>query len=224
MSDVVDVKSDGRLDRAVFVAPPARLYSGGFKRVLDTILILLSLPLVLPVVALLALVVATDGHSPFYSQKRIGKNGRVFRMWKLRTMVHNADAQLKAHLAENPAAAAEWAATQKLKQDPRITRVGRLLRKTSIDELPQLWNVFSGSMALVGPRPMMVEQRNLYPGMGYFRQKPGITGLWQVSDRNECDFRERAEYDDAYDRTVSLGTDLRILVQTVGVVFKATGY
>lgn len=224
MSDVVDVKTDGRLDRAVFAPSPVRLYSGGFKRVLDTALILISLVLVLPVVAVLAAIIATDGHSPFYSQRRIGKNGRVFRMWKLRTMVHNADDLLKTHLAKNPKAAAEWAATQKLKNDPRITRVGRLLRKTSIDELPQLWNVLTGSMALVGPRPMMVDQRDLYPGMGYFRQKPGITGLWQVSDRNECDFRERAQFDDDYDRTVSLGTDLRILVKTVGVVFKATGY
>lgn len=224
MSDIVNIKSES--DPSLFTTSPApvRLYTSVFKRVIDTFLILLAAPVVAPIVAILALMVARDGHSPFYSQKRIGKDGRIFRMWKLRTMVPNADAMLSDYLDNNPEAAAEWNSTQKLKKDPRITQVGRILRKTSVDELPQLWNVVNGTMSLVGPRPMMVDQRSLYPGLGYYRQKPGITGLWQVSDRNEVDFKERALFDDEYDRTVSFGTDVQILLKTVGVVVKGTGY
>ena len=115
-------------------------------------------------------------------------------------MVHNADELLEAYLAENPAAKLEWDATQKLKRDPRITLVGRILRKTSLDELPQLWNVLNGTMSLVGPRPMMLCQRASYSGQSYYNLKPGITGLWQISDRNESEFIARVRYDDVYDR------------------------
>ena len=167
---------------------------------------------------------AADGGRAFYSQTRIGRNGRTFRMWKLRTMVPDAEARLREYIATNPAARAEWNATQKLKNDPRITRVGRFLRKSSIDELPQLWNVLTGSMSLVGPRPMMVEQQALYYGHGYYNQRPGITGLWQISDRNESEFAGRVRYDDIYDRCVSLKTDVAILIRTVGVVLRCTGY
>ncbi len=204
--------------------PNLHLYKDVVKPCLDVALVVLAGAIALPFIAVLAALVATDGHTPFYSQKRIGRNGRIFRMWKLRTMVPNADQLLKAHLDENPEAKAEWDATQKLKNDPRITRVGRLLRKTSMDELPQLLNVLCGEMSLVGPRPMMVNQRSLYPGLGYFRVRPGITGLWQVSDRNECDFHERATYDDLYDREVSLTTDVSVIVKTFQVVLRGTGY
>lgn len=190
---------------------------------LDKLLILLTAPLVLPVVAVLALLVALDGGKPFYTQLRVGKNGKSFRMWKLRTMVAGADDRLEAHLAANPAARAEWDATQKLKDDPRITRLGHILRKTSLDELPQLFNVLAGSMALVGPRPMMVKQKPLYHGQAYFQLSPGITGLWQTSDRNDCNFVDRVHYDETYGRTVSLVTDLRILFKTVAVVLRGTG-
>jgi exopolysaccharide production protein ExoY len=175
-------------------------------------------------VLLLALLIARDGHSPFYWNARVGRSGRVFHMLKLRTMVRDADARLEAHLAADPAAAAEWGATQKLKKDPRITTFGRILRKTSMDELPQLWNVLVGDMSLVGPRPMMPSQQVLYPGRAYYTLRPGLTGPWQVSDRNGCTFAKRAEFDRDYEQSLSLATDLRLLARTVAVVLKGTGF
>jgi len=199
-------------------------YRNKFKRFFDFTATLVTLPIVLPIVAFMALIIALDGYNPFYSQLRVGKNGRTFRIWKLRTMVHNADALLDAYLAENAAARLEWDTTQKLKQDPRITFAGRVLRKTSIDELPQLLNVLVGEMSLVGPRPMMVSQKSSYCGAAYYRLRPGITGLWQVSDRNESKFMDRVRFDDIYDQTVSLKTDISILLRTVTVVLRGTGY
>ncbi|MEO0915135.1 MAG: sugar transferase, partial [Pseudomonadota bacterium] len=135
-----------------------------------------------------------------------------------------AKEKLEAHLAANPAARMEWNATQKLKNDPRITPLGRFLRKTSLDELAQLWNVLVGDMALVGPRPMMPEQVTLYPGHAYFQLRPGITGFWQISERNETSFSSRALYDSKYNAALSFGTDLAVLLRTVGVVVRATGH
>lgn len=194
------------------------------KRALDIFLVLLMAPIVIPVVLAMAAMVAFGGGKPFYSQMRVGHSGRAFRIWKVRTMTVNADEVLEQHLSEDPAAREEWDTTQKLKNDPRITRIGHVFRKTSLDELPQLWNVLCGSMSLVGPRPMMVSQKSQYPGAAYYLMRPGISGLWQVSDRNSCDFADRALYDDTYARTVSLRTDVSILAKTVLVVIKATGY
>lgn len=194
------------------------------KRAFDLGLSLVLAPIVLPFTLLMAWLIALDGHNPFYSQDRIGKGGRHFRIWKLRTMVHNADRLLEAYLDENPEARAEWNATQKLKRDPRITLVGRLLRKTSMDELPQLWNVVLGEMSVVGPRPMMPSQKDDYLGKAYYRLDPGITGLWQVSDRNEGEFVGRVRYDELYDRKASLRTDLWVLMRTAIVVIRCTGY
>ena len=205
-------------------AKRAVVYNAVGKRALDVLLILLAFPVVVPVVAILAMFVATDGNNPFYRQKRIGRFGRVYSMWKLRSMVVDADKKLAAYLDENPAAKSEWEATQKLKNDPRITKVGRLIRKTSLDELPQLWNVFIGDMSLVGPRPMMVDQKSLYPGKDYYRLRPGITGSWQVSARNESTFAERAIFDSSYHSSLSLKTDVAILLKTVKVVVRATGH
>jgi exopolysaccharide production protein ExoY len=199
-------------------------YRTWVKRGLDIGLILLSLPVVLPLILGLALLVMLDGHRPFYTQPRVGRNGRIFRFWKLRSMVHNAEARLSEHLAHDALARAEWDHAQKLKCDPRITRIGLVLRKTSLDELPQLWNVLKGDMSLVGPRPMMPEQQALYPGTAYYGLRPGITGSWQVTDRNESSFAARAEFDTSYEETLSLGNDLRILAATVAVVLRGTGY
>ena len=198
-------------------------YRHTFKPWLDSLLIILAAPFILPVLAMTILLAMLDGGNPFYTQLRVGRGGRTFRLWKIRTMVPDADARLKAHLAANPAARAEWNATQKLKDDPRITRIGRILRKTSMDELPQLFNVLAGTMSLVGPRPIMVEQKLLYTGRTYFDLDPGITGLWQIADRNKCDFIDRVRYDDTYGQTISLITDLRILFKTVAVVLRGTG-
>ena len=207
-----------------FAASGFQLYRNGLKRLMDVCVILLTAPMTLSVIFLLAVIVAINGHSPFYSQSRVGRGGRVYTMWKLRSMVHNADASLEMHLAADPAARAEWDLTQKLKNDPRITRFGRILRKSSLDELPQLWNVFRGDMSLVGPRPMMPSQSSLYPGQAYYRLRPGITGMWQVSARNESSFAERAGFDADYDNTISFKTDMGLLWATVRVVLRGTGH
>lgn len=209
-------------DAARFDAP-RRLYRDHLKRAVDVALVLLSAPATLPVVMVMALLVALDGASPLYRQRRIGRGGRVFSIWKMRTMVPDADAQLKAHLAADPEAAREWHATQKLRHDPRITPVGRLLRKTSLDEIPQFWNVLTGDMSLIGPRPMMVEQAELYPGRAYYALRPGITGSWQVSDRNDTTFAARAQYDQEYYDGLSLSADASIFLRTFAVILLCTG-
>lgn len=208
----------------VHVRSRSGTYRNVLKRVIDVLVILLSSVVALPTVIVLALLVARDGHSPFYRSDRVGRGGRTFRMLKLRTMVPDADTLLEDYLHRNAAARLEWDCTQKLKSDPRITGIGRFLRKTSLDELPQLWNVLVGDMSLVGPRPMMPSQRSLYTGLAYYALRPGITGPWQVSDRNECEFSKRAEFDRDYERNLSFATDVRLLVATIRVVCKGTGY
>ena len=200
-------------------------YRDNVKRGLDILLVLLSLPFVLPVVGLVALAIwISDGSMPFYWSERVGRGGRIFRMMKLRSMVADADVRLREHLSADPHAAAEWAATQKLKNDPRITRLGCMLRKSSLDELPQLWNVLKGEMSLVGPRPMMPDQRAIYPGSAYYHLRPGVTGPWQVSARNLSTFAARADFDREYERGLSFMTDLRLVLRTFAVVIKGTGY
>lgn len=199
------------------------LYRDLFKRALDIAIVLMAALPTLLIIGIFSLLVARDGHSPFYTQKRLGRNGRSFDIWKLRSMVPDADKRLTAHLDADPAARAEWDRTQKLRHDPRITRVGRLIRKTSIDELPQLFNVLKGDMSLVGPRPMMPCQQDIYPGSAYYALRPGITGYWQVSVRNESSFAQRAGFDTAYLEQLSLLNDLRVLFKTVRVVLRGTG-
>lgn len=200
-----------------------KIYRRGVKRVLDLSLVLLALPIIMPTILVLAALIAAQGHSPFYRQDRLGRGGRIFTLWKLRTMVPDADTRLREHLEHDDHARQEWNAFQKLRYDPRITQLGQFLRKTSLDELPQLWNVLKGDMSLVGPRPMMPEQSSLYPGHAYYLLRPGLTGFWQVSDRNASTFAQRAEFDADYERKLSLATDVKVLVETVGVVFRCTG-
>ena len=211
-----------------FTAPaqsaPAGAYRAGFKRVFDVCASVMATPVLIPVMALLALIITLGGGKPFYKQSRVGLNGHIYTMWKLRTMVADADAALATHLANDPAARAEWNRTQKLKNDPRITRVGRILRKTSLDELPQLLNVVRGEMSLVGPRPMLPEQQAMYPGTAYYNLLPGITGPWQISERNEAEFADRARYDTGYHYNLSFWGDLKMLFATIAVVTRATGH
>jgi exopolysaccharide production protein ExoY len=200
-------------------------YTSGGKRVLDLVLLTLTAPFWLSMIGLAALAIwIVEREAPFYSQLRVGRGGTTFRLWKLRTMVVDADARLEAYLAANPHARAEWDATQKLKHDPRITNLGAFLRKTSLDELPQLFNVALGDMSIVGPRPIMVNQRSLYAGNAYYKLRPGLTGLWQVSKRNESDFADRVRFDNVYWRLQSLKTDLGVITKTFGVVLRGTGY
>ncbi|WP_280731738.1 sugar transferase [Sinorhizobium numidicum] len=193
------------------------------KRAFDVFATLLIGPFALVVVCILALVICLDGESAFFGQPRLGKDGKVFNLWKLRTMVPDAERKLQAYLEADPAARAEWERTQKLQHDPRVTAVGKYLRRFSADELPQLLNIFLGHMSFVGPRPMLPEQRPLYPGTAYFAMRPGLTGLWQISERNACTFAERALYDTRYAGIMSFSTDLWILLQTPAVVFRGTG-
>ncbi len=198
-----------------------RSYRG--KRILDILVVLAILPLLSTLILVLALLVALDGANPFFLQRRLGRDGRVFRMIKLRTMVPDAERRLAEFLATNSCARSEWEQFQKLSRDPRITPVGRILRQTSLDELPQFLNVLLGQMSLVGPRPMMPAQAALYPGRAYYLMRPGITGPWQVSDRNAVTFAERSRYDLGYYEGQSLMTDLRYLVLTMRTVCRRSG-
>lgn len=193
------------------------------KRPLDIFFVVLTAPVWAALVIFFAAIVMLDGRNPFYVQNRVGLGGRTFRMWKIRSMVSGADDLLGQYLAQNPASRAEWDEKQKLDQDPRITRIGRFLRKTSLDELPQFWNVLIGDMSLVGPRPMMTDQKAIYPGTAYYALRPGVTGPWQVSARNRSSFRERARYDEDYKQNCSLAADLSMVFKTVPVVLKGRG-
>lgn len=135
----------------------------------------------------------------------------------------DADAALERHLAVDPTLRAEWDVHQKLRNDPRITPIGEFLRRSSIDELPQIFNVLRGEMSIVGPRPMMPHQQALYPGRAYYALRPGLTGIWQVTARNESAFSFRAACDSFYERRLSFLMDLRIIVSTVFVVLRGTG-
>lgn len=219
-TDIVTPQSERN---AVQVLHRKGTYRGLPKRLLDISVVLAILPFVLPFFAIIAAIISLDGSAPFFRQERVGKDGRRFRIWKFRTMVPNAEDLLEGHLRSCEKARREWNAMQKLSDDPRCTPVGRVLRRTSMDELPQIFNVLSGDMSLVGPRPMMVTQQALYPGGAYYRLRPGMTGPWQVSARNETRFADRAIYDDAYEAEMSLFRDLRIIARTFRVVLRGTG-
>lgn len=204
---------------------PVYLYRHLGKRVLDILFVLFTLPFSLPIIAICAIALWLEGGNPFYTQDRLGAAGQRFSILKLRTMVRDADKVLEDYLASDPEMRREWDEIQKLRNDPRITRVGRLMRKTSMDELPQLFNVLFGDMSIVGPRPMMPDQLEMYGEPShYFALKPGITGLWQVSARNTARFTYRNEVDGAYERALTLKLDVTILFKTIGVVLRPTGH
>ncbi|CUX81958.1 MAG: exopolysaccharide production protein ExoY [Roseibaca calidilacus] len=196
------------------------------KRVVDTGLVLLSLLFTIPVILICAAIIARDGYFPFFGHTRVGKDGKEFKCWKIRTMVPDAQQKLQEHLASCPAARAEWDETRKLKNDPRIVPFGSFLRKSSLDELPQIFNVLLGQMSLVGPRPVVREELSYY-GNGqraYLAMRPGITGLWQVSGRNDASYAERVRFDVSYYKDVSFMRDLSIIFQTLKVVVARNGY
>lgn len=199
------------------------MYARGGKRALDLFLCLVAAPVAGPLVLGCALLARRDGGPAFYGQERVGRGGRLFTCWKIRTMVTDADERLDAYLDGHPAARIEWEERQKLRDDPRVTPFGRFLRATSLDELPQLWNILTGDMSFVGPRPFTPDQTRLYHGRSYYALRPGLTGFWQVGARNDVSFAARAIEDARYARELSLGADLVTLLRTVRVVLRGTG-
>jgi exopolysaccharide production protein ExoY len=207
-------------------ARPRRPYGGALKRTSDIALAIVALLLLCPLLLLICLAVKVqDGGPVLFIQKRVGLNGARFPFLKFRSMVPDASAQLDRILAADPVAAREWNEKQKLTLDPRITPLGRLLRRTSLDELPQFVNVLAGHMSIVGPRPMLERQVGEYGGGFplYCTARPGITGLWQVSGRNRVSFRRRAELDEVYLQRWSLSADVSLIVRTASVVFSCDG-
>lgn len=191
------------------------------KRVFDVLAAAMIVVFISPIFVLVALTVKmTDGGSILYSHKRVGKNGRQFGCLKFRTMVPNGNQVLAAYLSDNPDAATEWTMMRKLRHDPRVTAIGRILRKSSLDEIPQLFNVLRGDMSLVGPRPVMAEELVHYGHNvpHYFQVRPGLTGLWQVSGRSNLSYDQRVEFDCQYVRNWSFGGDIALLLRTIPVV------
>jgi lipopolysaccharide/colanic/teichoic acid biosynthesis glycosyltransferase len=195
------------------------------KRSLDLLVGGALLLLVAPLLALIAWKIACEGRPILYRHQRIGRGGRPFTCFKFRTMATDAERLLAAHLKRNPKAAAEWRRRHKLREDPRITPFGAWLRRTSLDELPQLLNVLRGEMSLVGPRPVVAEELARYgpEAAWYLLTAPGLTGLWQVSGRNDLDYRRRIHLDCWYVRNWSVSRDLAILLKTPLAVLHGRG-
>ena len=196
------------------------------KRVLDVVLVLLCMPVILLVIATVAAMVALSSPGPiFYSHRRIRKNGAFFSMWKFRTMCVNSAEVLEEYLSDDPKARMEWNKTHKLRRDPRITPLGRFLRRYSLDELPQLWNVLTGQMSLVGPRPIVAAEVEKYGDCFncYCKVKPGLTGLWQVSGRSSLTYDQRVKLDCEYVQHWSLMKDTIILLKTFSSVINQDG-
>ena len=215
-SDVVLLKFGNNLAR-----PISRM----MKTLFDQAVALLMIVLLAPLLLVVALMIRADGGPAFYGHRRIGENGRSFRCLKFRSMVQNGDAVLQELLATNPAAREEWLATQKLREDPRVTPIGRFLRQTSLDELPQLFNVLRREMSLVGPRPIVEAEVDRYGRdiSFYYETRPGITGLWQVSGRSNTSYEARVRLDVWYVRNWSLWHDFAILLKTIPAVLAKEG-
>jgi exopolysaccharide production protein ExoY len=197
---------------------------GGYvKRGLDIFIASLMLISLAPILIMIALIIYFTMRRPiFFAHERIGYNGIPFRCYKFRTMVSDAKERLALYLANNPGAAAEWEATQKLKNDPRVTRFGQLLRRSSLDELPQLINTLRGEMTCVGPRPVTADELRRYgpSARHYVRVRPGLTGLWQVSGRSNTSYRYRIVLDRTYVTSWSIWLDAEILLKTAPAVFR----
>jgi exopolysaccharide production protein ExoY len=208
------------------MAAPTGVVGGSAKRCFDVTAALGALALLLPLFCLIAIAIKLWDRGPvFYRHRRIGLNGNPFDCLKFRSMVPNADEVLSRHLAANGQATHEWEETRKLKHDPRITPLGAGMRKTSVDELPQLLNILKGEMSFVGPRPIVSAEVTKYgPTIDrYLRARPGLTGLWQVSGRNDVDYRTRVALDQDYIDAWRFSRDLSIIAKTVRVVVTARG-
>jgi exopolysaccharide production protein ExoY len=199
---------------------------GKCKRSMDIVLAISTLIVLLPIIGMVVLLLKmTTRDRVIFSHQRIGYRGKPFKCFKFRTMVSNGDQVLADYFVKFPVARVEWEARRKLRDDPRVTPVGRILRSTSLDELPQIFNVLMGSMSIVGPRPIVNAEIERY-GMAYGAYqscRPGITGLWQVSGRSNCGYEQRIAFDDSYARDWSILRDCWIIWKTVGVVISREG-
>lgn len=211
-------------------AVPGRRPRGAFyrsfgKRAFDLAFAAAGLLMAAPLILFLMLLVWVEGGRPIFRHARVGQGGRSFGCLKIRSMRPDAEAALAAILAADPAAAAEWAADQKLTNDPRVTRIGSFLRKSSLDELPQLVNVLRGEMSVVGPRPITAGEVARYGAFAdsYMAVRPGLTGPWQVSGRNDISFDERVALDAGYARSHSLAGDVAIVAKTAVSILRLTG-
>lgn len=205
-------------DRSVPYSPMTRVF--------DVTLILLALPFILFVFLIISIMIVLDSRGGvIYKQTRIGKGGLKFKAYKFRTMVLDADQVLQRYLDDSPELKAEWLATHKLKRDPRVTRVGAILRKVSLDEMPQFWNILKGDMSLIGPRPIVEAEIEKYGGCFdlYKQARPGLTGLWQVSGRSDTSYMQRVELDEFYLLNRNFKLDIQILLKTVYVVLSRKG-
>lgn len=208
------------------VRPPQNPVNETILRLLDVVVGIVAVIVFGPLLIGLAIAIYVTSPGPLiFAQPRIGKNGREFRCFKFRTMVVDATDRLEQLLASDPAARAEWARDHKLRNDPRITPLGRFLRKSSLDELPQFFNLINGTMSIVGPRPIVNAEVVRYGRrfQDYCRVRPGITGLWQVSGRSDTTYRRRVALDVAYSKHRSLGLNIKIMLMTVPAVLAAKG-
>lgn len=203
----------------------SRFYRRLGKRAFDLLIAGSMLLVLAPLIAVLAALVSVDGGFPLFAHQRVGRQGRPFNCYKIRSMVPDAERRLRSILATDQTAAEEWERGRKLTRDPRVTPIGHFLRTTSLDELPQLWNVVRGDMSFVGPRPVTAEELDRYGDevASYLGLRPGLTGPWQVMGRNGVTYDERVRLDAKYFQSVSLGRDVRIILATAFVVVRATG-
>lgn len=209
-----------------FLAPNKIRSDRILRSLFDKCFALLALLFFAPFIVLISLVILLkEGGPVFYEHKRVGKNGKQFKCLKFRTMVVDADEQLRKLLESDPEARAQWAANQKLDDDPRVSCIGEFFRKTSLDELPQFWNVLRGEMSIVGPRPIVEDELVHYGSHSYdyLSVRPGITGLWQVSGRSNTTYDERVAMDVEYVRHRTFWGDMRIILKTVKVILTVDG-
>lgn len=204
----------------------SELYANYFKRVLDIVISILLIPMVLPILTVMYFLIKIDSKGPvIFKSERVGKDGKKFHIYKARTMVPNAEEKLAKLLETHPELKREWEVDHKLKNDPRVTRVGKVIRALSLDELPQLWNVIKGEMSFVGPRPIVEAE---VPKYGkhfriYKSVKPGITGLWQINGRNDISYEARVNFDRNYVEKMSFTQDILIMGKTIPVALSKKG-
>lgn len=217
------LKTDGV---ASGLTPVDSFYTRYAKRVFYVMFSVIIIPVLMPIFLVVAVLAKLDGGPVFFIQPRIGRNGTVFPCYKFRTMVVDAEGVLENLRRQNPEIDLEWRVYQKLENDPRISKIGRLLRITSLDELPQIFNVLWGHMSVVGPRPFLPDQKDIYDAAGgklYYTLRPGITGPWQVFGRNTTKFEDRIGFDDVYSRRISFWGDIRLILSTFSVVLSKSG-